>query len=215
MEWFLGALWPEGLSKGLYQLLDVESPSLIDEATSGLVTCEAERKAEICYQFANRVHDTDCITPVILKGLLIALCGSVNVSEARHEPHLRWTVRQAHDIIHLSHQIQLEKGVTQGTVDWFVRAIWPNSASKAVTGLHSALSVSSVDESLVSPAIRGIFVGRVLEATEINDYILDWLYRALFRTASERSPCVDGKGPFSDDEDIPDTIRFVLWKRHS
>ncbi|KAI3340364.1 hypothetical protein F4824DRAFT_453014 [Ustulina deusta] len=140
------------------------------------------------------------ITPVILKGLLIALSGSINISAARHELHIRWTLCQAHDIIHLGNQIQLEEDVTQETMDWFVRAIWPNSSP------HSALSIDSVDRCLVSPAIRDEFVGLVLGATEITDPIMDWLYQAVFRSAREGSLYVDDKDPSSNNEDISDTF---------
>ncbi|KAI1357258.1 hypothetical protein F5Y08DRAFT_334001 [Xylaria arbuscula] len=200
MERFLSALWPEGLSQGLYQLLDVKSPSLINEATSGLAACEADRKAMICNEFAERVQDTRCITPVMLKGLLVALSGSTNIPVARHELYVRWTLCQAHDIIHLGNQIQLEEDVTQETMDWFVCAIWPHSSSQAVTwplrhGVHSALSIDSIDECLVSPAIRDEFVGLVLGATQITDLIMDWLYEALFLSEREGSLDVDGKDP--------------------
>ncbi|KAI0977460.1 hypothetical protein F4678DRAFT_477490 [Xylaria arbuscula] len=207
-EWFLNTLWPEGLSQGIYQLLDVKSPSLIDEATSSLATCEAERKAIICDKFAEQVQDTRCITPALLKGLLIALSGSINVSVARHELHVRWTLCQAHDIIHLGNQIQLEKDVTQETMDWFVRAMWPNSSSQAITRplRHSAHSIDSVDECPVSPAIRDEFVGLVLGATKITDLIMDWLYQALFRSSREGSLYVNAKDPFSDDEDRSNTL---------
>ncbi|KAI0399048.1 hypothetical protein F4802DRAFT_603356 [Xylaria palmicola] len=47
MQWVLSVLRPKGLSQGFYQLLNVKSPSLIDEAISGLATGEAERKAMI------------------------------------------------------------------------------------------------------------------------------------------------------------------------
>ncbi|KAI1357129.1 hypothetical protein F5Y08DRAFT_18992, partial [Xylaria arbuscula] len=211
MEWFLSALWPEGLSQGLYQLLDVESPSLINEATSGLAACEADRKAKICNEFAERVQDTRCITPAMLKGSLVAFSSSINVSVVRHELHVRWTLRQAHDIIHLGNQIQLEEDVTQETMDWFVRYMWPSSSFEAVTwplrhSVRSALPINSVDECLVSPAIRDEFVGLVLGATEITDLIMDWLYQTLFRSAKEGSLYADGKDPFSDDENKSDTL---------
>ncbi|KAJ3573565.1 hypothetical protein NPX13_g4647 [Xylaria arbuscula] len=211
MERFLSALWPEGLSQGLYQLLDVKSPSLINEATSGLAACEADRKAMICNEFAERVQDTRCITPVMLKGLLVALSGSTNIPVARHELYVRWTLCQAHDIIHLGNQIQLEEDVTQETMDWFVCAIWPHSSSQAVTwplrhGVHSALSIDSIDECLVSPAIRDEFVGLVLGATQITDLIMDWLYQALFPSERGGSLDVDGKDPGSDDEDESYTL---------
>ncbi|KAI1159458.1 hypothetical protein F5B18DRAFT_677301 [Nemania serpens] len=211
MEWFLSALWPEGLSQGLYQLLDVQSPSLIDEATSGLATCEAERKVMIYEELVDRVQDTRCITPVLLKGLLIALSASAGRPAAGCALEARWTLRQAHDIIHLGNQIQLEEDVTQETMDWFIRAIWPNSPSQAAIrplrhSVHSALSIDSVNGCLVSPAIRAEFVGLVLGAMEITDLIMDWLHEALFRTTREGSLWVDGEDPFSDDEDKSDTF---------
>ncbi|KAI1182076.1 hypothetical protein F5B17DRAFT_216536 [Nemania serpens] len=211
MEWFLSALWPEGLSQGLYQLLDVKCPSLIDEATSDLATCEAERKVMIYEELVDRVQDTRCITPVILKGLLIALSASASGPAAGCALEARWTLLQAHDIIHLGNQIQLEEDISQKTMDWFVHAIWPNSPSQAATrplchSVHSALSIDSVNECLVSPAIRDEFVGLVLGATEITDLIMDWLHEALFRTTREGSPWVDSEDPLSDDEDKSDTF---------
>ncbi|KAI1167170.1 hypothetical protein F5B18DRAFT_676200 [Nemania serpens] len=202
MEWFLSALWPEGLSQGLYQLLDVQSSSLIDEATSGLATCEAERKVIIYGELVDRVQDTRCITPVILKGLLIALSASAGSPAARCALEARWTLRQAHNIIHLGNQIQLEEDVTQETMDWFVRAIWPNSPFQAAI----RPLCHSVNECLVSPAIRDEFVGLVLGATEITDLIMDWLHEALFRTTREGSPWVDSEDPFSVTKDESDTF---------
>ncbi|KAI0398825.1 hypothetical protein F4802DRAFT_613449 [Xylaria palmicola] len=213
MESFLSALWPEGLSQGLHQLLDVKSPSLIDKATSGLATCEAEREAMIYGEFVDRVQDTRCITPVTLKGLLVALSGLINVPAVRYGPVARWTLCQAHDIIHLGNQIQLEEDVKQEKMDWFVRALWPNSSSQAATttqslrhSVYSTLPIDSIDEHLASPAVRDRFVQLVLGAMEITDSILDWLHHALFRTAREGSPWVDGEDPFSDDEDKSDML---------
>ncbi|KAI1181563.1 hypothetical protein F5B17DRAFT_444907 [Nemania serpens] len=185
MEWFLSALWPEGLSQGLYQLLNIKCPSLIDEATSGLATW-----------------------------LLIALSASAGGPAARCALEARWTLRQAHDIIHLGNQMQLEKYVTQETMDWFVRAIWSNIPSQAATrplrrSVHSALSVDSADECLVSPAIRDEFVGLVLGATEITDLIMDWLHEALFRTTREGSPWVDGEDTLDEETSRNDNLSQI------
>ncbi|KAJ3555975.1 hypothetical protein NPX13_g10239 [Xylaria arbuscula] len=120
MEWFLSALWPEGLSQGLYQLLDVESPSLINEATSGLAACEADRKAMICNEFAERVQDTRCITPAMLRGLVVALSGSTNASVT-----------------------QIEEDVTQETMDCFVRYIWPSRSFDSKRAAFALISTPS------------------------------------------------------------------------
>ncbi|KAI0404024.1 hypothetical protein F4802DRAFT_607791 [Xylaria palmicola] len=183
MESFLSALWPE------------------------------EREAIIYGEFVDRVQDTRCITPITLKGLLVALSSLINVPAVRYGPVARWTLCQAHNIIHLGNQIQLEEDVTQETMDWFVRALWPNSSSQAATmtqslchSVYSTLPVDSVDEHLASPAVRDRFVQLVLGATEITDSILDWLYDTLFRTAREGSPWVDGEDPFSDDKDKSDML---------
>ncbi|KAI1315669.1 hypothetical protein F5Y16DRAFT_393315 [Xylariaceae sp. FL0255] len=163
---FLNVLWPEGLSQGLHQLRHVQSPPLIDEA-------EEQRDKAICEALIHHVQYTKCITPTLLKGLLVALHSSKAELTARYEPEARWTLPQAYDIIHLGTQILLSEDVTEKTMDWFVYAIWKD-------GVQSSRPVNRLKNGLVSPATRDKFVQLVLTETKITDSILDWLYRALY-----------------------------------
>ncbi|KAI1429649.1 hypothetical protein F5Y12DRAFT_415420 [Xylaria sp. FL1777] len=91
LDWFLNALWPEGLSQGVHQLRVVEPCSLIDEATSGQITYEEQRNSAICNALVRYVQYTKYITPITLKVLLIARGASLDGQAATHQPQARWT----------------------------------------------------------------------------------------------------------------------------
>ncbi|KAI1322446.1 hypothetical protein F5Y16DRAFT_415961 [Xylariaceae sp. FL0255] len=166
VDGFLNILWPEGLLQGLRQLYYVQSPPLIDEAEE--YSDNAIREA-----FVQNIRCTRCITPTILKGLLVSLHSSETESTASYKPEARWTLLQAYNIIHLGNQILLSEYVTKETMDWFVYAIWQDD-------VQSTRRVSRLKKGLINPAIRDKFVQLVPKETKITDSILDWLYRALY-----------------------------------
>ncbi|KAI2601835.1 hypothetical protein GGR54DRAFT_634472 [Hypoxylon sp. NC1633] len=162
---FLNVLWPEGLSQGLRQLRYIQSPSPIDEA--------GEQSDNTIYEaFIQHIRYTRCITPTILKELLVTLHSSEAEPTARYEPEARWTLSQAYDIIHIGNQILLCQNVTVETMDWFVYTLWQDS-------IQCTRPTDRLQKNLVGPAIRDKFVQLVLKETKITDSILDWLYRAL------------------------------------
>ncbi|KAI1322794.1 hypothetical protein F5Y16DRAFT_404058, partial [Xylariaceae sp. FL0255] len=211
LNWFLKALWPEGLSQGLHQLVNVTSGSIIDEVTSDQTFSEEQRNEAVREALVRHVEYTKCITPATLKGLLIARRASSSNPIARQEPEARWTLRQANDIIHVGNQILLEDDITQETMGWFVRAIWQDTLSQVATCLphhdgQSTIPTNSISEGLVSPVIRDEFVQRVLEQTKITDPILDWLRTAVIRIAKKRAFAIECLDSFGNDEDESDTL---------
>ncbi|KAI1317872.1 hypothetical protein F5Y16DRAFT_419313 [Xylariaceae sp. FL0255] len=208
---FLGALWPAGFSQAASQLRHVRSPSLIDKATRGRITYGEQRDGAIREALVQRVLDTKCISPVTLKGLLLACCAPASDRAARHQPGARWTLYQAYKILHLGDQIVLEERMTRDTMEWFVRAVWQEGCSPAMKYSQSAFMRSSLSERLFSPlgrveeSIREIFVQRVIGAGRITDSILDWLYTSLIRARRKETPLVGGEGPFNIASDGLDT----------
>ncbi|KAI0977551.1 hypothetical protein F4678DRAFT_477578 [Xylaria arbuscula] len=177
VEWFLNALWPEGISQAICQLLDVQPVTLLDEATECRIACREQREQAIREGLVQQILDTNHITPAILKGLVTALDASPLPCDrtTKHYVKAQWTLRGSPPVSTNHYDIPCTSTIGN--------AIKPQTSS----------------------AIRKAFVQRVLGVTQINDSVLDWLHAAIFGTGKIASPSFNEEGSFSSDEDDSDT----------